>query len=134
MAAKKGPNVLFCMPNRTKCILLVSEMNVQLHGLKSGFLSVLQSVRSPICPQVDKAAVRKACQHVVCGFCVGRIGHHASGDRGQPRDPLCRDRFHSVTFGWVASKRISVCLPSCVPRSMPCQIAACHGAQPCNYS
>jgi hypothetical protein len=26
MAAKQGPNVLFCMPNRTNCILLVSVM------------------------------------------------------------------------------------------------------------
>jgi hypothetical protein len=26
LAAKKGPNILFCMPNRTKCILLVSVM------------------------------------------------------------------------------------------------------------
>jgi hypothetical protein len=26
MAAKQGPNVLFCMPNRTKCILVVSAM------------------------------------------------------------------------------------------------------------
>jgi hypothetical protein len=26
MAAKWGPNVLFCMTNRTKCVLLVSVM------------------------------------------------------------------------------------------------------------
>jgi hypothetical protein len=26
MADKEGPNVLFCMPNRTKCILFVPEM------------------------------------------------------------------------------------------------------------
>jgi hypothetical protein len=26
LAAEQGPNVLFCMPNRTKCILLVSVM------------------------------------------------------------------------------------------------------------
>jgi hypothetical protein len=26
MAAKEGPNFLFCMPNRTKCTLSVSEM------------------------------------------------------------------------------------------------------------
>jgi hypothetical protein len=31
MAAKQGPNVPFCMPNRTKCILLASVMSAKLH-------------------------------------------------------------------------------------------------------
>jgi hypothetical protein len=26
MVAKQGPSILFCVPNRTKCILLVSVM------------------------------------------------------------------------------------------------------------
>jgi hypothetical protein len=29
MAAKYGPDVLFCMPNRTKCILMVSLTHIQ---------------------------------------------------------------------------------------------------------
>jgi hypothetical protein len=33
MAAKYGPNVLFCMPNRTKCTQLVSVMAVGQTGL-----------------------------------------------------------------------------------------------------
>jgi hypothetical protein len=32
MAAKQGPCVLVCMPNRTKCILLVSLVLVRLVG------------------------------------------------------------------------------------------------------
>jgi hypothetical protein len=32
MAAKKGLNVLFCMPSRTNCILLISVMIVQGGG------------------------------------------------------------------------------------------------------
>jgi hypothetical protein len=32
MAAKQGPNVLFCMPNRTKCILFVSVIGGGLGG------------------------------------------------------------------------------------------------------
>jgi hypothetical protein len=33
MAAKQGPNVLFCMPNRTKCILSVSQSTVGIRLL-----------------------------------------------------------------------------------------------------
>jgi succinyl-CoA synthetase alpha subunit len=33
MAAKQGPNVLFCIPNRTKCILLVSVMAREVPGV-----------------------------------------------------------------------------------------------------
>jgi hypothetical protein len=33
MAAKQGPNVLFCMPNRTKCILLVSVHEHEKSGI-----------------------------------------------------------------------------------------------------
>jgi hypothetical protein len=32
MAAKQKPNVLFCMPRRTKCILLVSVTLADMHG------------------------------------------------------------------------------------------------------
>jgi hypothetical protein len=35
MAAKEGPNILFWMPNRAKCILLVSVMAGTAHvGLR----------------------------------------------------------------------------------------------------
>jgi hypothetical protein len=30
MAARKGPNVLFCLPEMTNCILLVSVLVVQV--------------------------------------------------------------------------------------------------------
>jgi hypothetical protein len=32
MAAKQGPNVIFCMPNRTNCILLVSGFSMDTCG------------------------------------------------------------------------------------------------------
>jgi hypothetical protein len=84
MAAKQGPNVLFCMPSRAKCILLVpSHVRVPgaLRGRGGGHgLPVAQQHRRPKAGAPGRRGCRPRCARSV---------HRSAA--GAPRSGLAQD-------------------------------------------